>query len=46
MNKDFNIKSGLSGKEHDKVQQNLEDAVQQLTENPDEFLKTLKPFII
>lgn len=46
MNKDVNINSNIGKKEYDKVNNELSKAVEKLQDNPEEFLKTLKPFTL
>lgn len=46
MSKDISINSNIEKKEYDKVSKELSKAVEKLQENPEEFLKTLKPFTL
>lgn len=46
MDKNININSNIEKKEYDKVNNELSKAVEKLQENPEEFLKTLKPFTL
>ena len=38
--------NNIDSKEHAQVQKKLEQAVEKLKSNPDEFLKSLKPFTV